>query len=93
MKMITTQLNTVYNYLIDTILHKWDMKGAEYDWVWDRIGWILSINDEYYVNADDLVLIHENDISWDSFSERHEKRMDKDFTANLYHYCVLGKNN
>lgn len=91
MKQETNMLDIAYNTLIEAILADRDMIEADYNRVAWRIGWVLSIDDEYYINWEDLVLIHEQEISIEQFIERHEATIKSKFTTPMYHYFVLGK--
>ena len=91
MKQETNMLDMAYETLIETILADRYMEDSEYNRVSWRIGWVLSINNEYYINWEDIVLIHEEEISIEEFIERHEATIKSKFTTPMYHYFVLGK--
>lgn len=49
----------------DALLSLWDLDERYIYWVSDAVGGILAVNDDYFINLDDIIFCVENDVSFE----------------------------
>lgn len=57
------------NNVVEVFSEKYEVSVSRFDWVGGTIGGIISINDEFFLNMEDMVLMLRNDIPWSAFIE------------------------
>ena len=78
-KYYIRQYEDACNALIDFFAETYDVSVSKEDWVAGVIGSTICINEEYFVNMEDVVLMLRKEIAWDTFLEWWDYNMDASF--------------
>ena len=64
-------LNTNYKFACNDILRafarEYDVQVTDKDWVGDIVGGIASVNEEYFMSLEEMLLMLNNNVSWTDF--------------------------
>lgn len=64
------------NAFLKAFSDKYEVCVDEQDWVAGDVGGIVGVNDEFYINMEDIILMLDKDISWEEFLEWWDYCMD-----------------
>lgn len=67
------------NNLVAFFAERYDVSVGAGDWVAGVVGSTVCINEEFYVNMEDIVLMLKNDVSWSDFLECWDYNMDASY--------------
>lgn len=64
------------NELVLFFAQKYELSVSKEGWVAGVVGGTICVNDEFYLNMEDIVLMLKEDISWTAFLEWWDYNMD-----------------
>ena len=83
MKLKTKYKKIVEQYLI-AFVEKQDLDIENCDWVADRVGEILSVNEQYHFSFDDIRFDVDNDVKEGLIFKWHDESLDNYFKKKKY---------
>ena len=88
MKLKTKYEKIVEQYLNDFV-EKQELDIENCYWVADRVGELLSVNEQYYFSFDDIRFDIDNDIKAGAILEWQNESIDNNFKINYENYIKL----
>lgn len=68
-KKLIDDYETTCNAIIDKFAKVYDVRCSKDDWVGGDVGGTICINDEFFINMDDIILMLKKGVKWTTFLE------------------------